>query len=177
MHARMRTSRRRNRPPKSRFPKKWFPKNKKRKPAETQNPVPWLCARAAALFPTPRNSLTVSVPRWSRGRDAWESMGALSTLTIGNHAPRARVLGPQERLVVAHATGQAGCTREARDSARKNTRQPQGAGPIRWHPFCVGFSIRSAETLAACFPAGFFCVLSASFITRRFSRWRFKFAD
>jgi len=46
-------------------------------------------------------------------------MEALSTLTIGNNVLRARVQGAQEQLVVAIATGQAGCTPATEDGARK----------------------------------------------------------
>jgi len=44
------------------------------------------------------------VHRLSQGRDASESMEALSTLTIGNNVLRVRVQGAQERLVAAIAT-------------------------------------------------------------------------
>jgi len=112
MHARIRTRLRRRR----------SPKNKKGKPTQARSPGPWPFARAAALFPTPLHSLTASVHRWSQGRDASESMGALSTLTIGSSALHARVRGAKERLAAAHATAQAGCTPAARDSAPGRTR-------------------------------------------------------
>src|SRR2546427_12444214 len=85
-------------------------KNKKGEPAGARDPSPWPCARAAAQFHTLQTSLTVSVHRRSRGRDASESMEALSTLAIGNNVQRVQAQGAQERLVAANATAQAGCT-------------------------------------------------------------------
>jgi len=64
-----------------------------RRTSGSTSPSPWPCARAAALFHTLQTSLTVSVHRWSQGRDASESMEALSTLTTGNNVLRVRTQG------------------------------------------------------------------------------------
>jgi len=93
-------------------------KNKKGKRARTRNPGPWLCARAAALFPMLRTSLTANVRRQSQGNGALESMEALSTPTIGTNVLRARAQGSPKRLVAAFATAPAGCTPTTREGAR-----------------------------------------------------------
>jgi len=76
-----------------------------------------------------QTSSTVNVQRWSQGRDASESMEALSTLTIGKYVLRVRVQGPRERRDAAIATAQAGCTPAAKGDARTNTRLPINRGP------------------------------------------------
>ena len=86
-----------------------------------RDPRPRPSVRDAALFHTRQTSSTVSVSSWLQGRDASESMEALSTLTIGNNVLRARVQGAQEQLVVAIVTGQAGCTPATEDGASITT--------------------------------------------------------
>src|SRR5712691_9977961 len=103
-------------------------KNKKGEPTGARDPSPWPCARAAALFHTLQTSLTVSVHRWSLGRDASESMEALLTLTTGNNVLRVRTQGAQERIVAASATAQAGCIPATGNGARTNTRRPLRGG-------------------------------------------------
>jgi hypothetical protein len=86
--------------------------------SDTTRLSPWPSARDAELFHTLQTSSTDSVDRWSQGRDASESMGALSTLTIGNNVIRVLWPGAKERLVAAAATARAGCTPAKKDEAR-----------------------------------------------------------
>jgi hypothetical protein len=104
-------------------------KNKKRETAMRREPSPWPSVRDAVLFHTLQTSSTVSVDRWSQGRDASESMEVLSTLMIGNNVMRVAAQGTQERLVAGVATARAGYTTATEDGAR-NTGSLKSQHPL-----------------------------------------------